>query len=80
MYKGNIYEYIEKLDEWLKENYNLTTMIYKFENVSKESYLYIVVRAMFRSVSYGKTVYDTADLEEQIIDYVKQAMKNEGLI
>lgn len=78
MYKGNIMNFIEKLNEYLLKNTKCSVIIgnskkYKYLCEGKD-YVLRLQTIKYRSMGYYKdlTFNDTHDLENIILDFIKQ--------
>lgn len=74
MYKGNIYEFVEELNVFLKSNNSGRVILYQ-KRLGEEGWFTF----HYESPSGGPyplfTVYDREDFEEQLLDKVKKLIK-----
>ena len=81
MYKGNMYEFVEKLDLYLKKNYDgdcrlifAITPNIPDEPISSTPYIAFFLPGEMSARAYSVT--DSLDFEEQVIDYVNKRLED----
>lgn len=90
MYKGNMRDFVEKLDLYLAKNYgcklifiamkdNLYRSNSKTTGDGKGTIFLICFFAKNQGANVAYEVYDRENFEDQVIDYVKKKMEENGI-
>lgn len=75
MYKGNMQDFIDRLDEYLEKKYNSKLILGKY-TIDGLTIIYIVYFHENEFACRGYKVYDREDFEQQVYDYVNHKINN----
>lgn len=77
MYKGNIFEFVEKLNYFLKDNGHQRELYIRPNPVGSynSEAPYILWWGYRNGTSSGEYFYDTEDFEEKVYDFVKRKLQ-----
>ncbi len=72
MYKGNMYDFCEKVSVYLRREFECSLVFGKAEG----GYYFVAFFGPETVSSIGYLVYDTEDFEQQIYDYVNNELED----
>ena len=72
MYRGNMWEFVNKVDEYLKKHYNCKIIFGSYGNTE----YYVAFFAGEQPSAVGYTVFDSEDFEQQIYDFVNNELED----
>lgn len=72
MYRGNMYEFTEKVNKYLKEKYKCRLIFGYFKKGGSTYYLAFFGPTQMSATAYA--VYDREDFEQQVIDFINNEL------
>jgi len=75
MYNGNMWEFVNKVDEYLRKHYDCKIIFGRTLTLTENEY-YVAFFAGEQPSAVGYTVFDSANFEQQIYDFVNSELED----